>query len=71
MNKKNLKARRLALGMRIRDLADQSGVSYGSCWNYEHGRAGHAIMDKYMAVVACLDRLEKERSEAQKEEEPC
>ena len=67
---KNLKERRKALGLRLRDLAEQSGVSYGSCWNYEHGREGNAIMDKYRAVVACLDNLEKERAKAT-EVEPC
>ena len=60
---KTLKERRLALGLRLRDVAEQSGVSYGSCWNYEHGRAGHAIVEKYNAVLTCLDRLEKEKTE--------
>ena len=30
---KSLKERRKALGLRLRDLAEKSGVSYGSVWN--------------------------------------
>lgn len=67
---KTLKERRLALGLRLRDLAEQSGVSYGSVWNYEHGKDGHAIMDKYRAVITCLDRIEKERAKVT-EVDPC
>ncbi len=66
-----LKERRKALGLRLQDLAEQSGVSYGTCWNFEHGREGRAIMENYLKVVSCLDRIEKERKEATKEKEPC
>ena len=67
---KTLKERRLALGLRLRDLAEQSGVSYGSCWNYEHGKADHAIVNKDKAVIDYLDNLEKERAKT-KEVDPC
>ena len=55
-NNNNLKERRKALGLRLRDLAEKSGVSYGSVWNYEHGRADHAIVNKYKAVIDYLDK---------------
>ena len=66
----NLDERRKALGISLRTLSERSGVSYGSCWNFTHGRANRAIMDNYMKVVACLDCLEKERAKKQ-ETEPC
>lgn len=69
-NNNNLKERRKALGLRLRDLAEKSGVSYGSVWNYEHGRADHAIVNKYKAVIDYLDNLEKERAKT-KEVDPC
>ena len=58
-----LKDRRKALGFSLRYVAAQSGVSVGSVWNYEHGRPGNVIQQKYEAVVSLYDRLEKERQE--------
>lgn len=66
-----LKERRLALGLSLRNAAAQSGVSYGSVWNYEHDRNKNVYQQKYQAVVSLYDRLENERAKSQKEEEPC
>lgn len=64
--KKTLKERRLALGLRLRDVAEMAKVSYGSCWNYENGKhSGKVIMEKYLAVVTLFDRLEKEKADNQ------
>ncbi len=59
----DLRQRRKALGLRIRDVAKQTGVSTGSVWNYENGRPGGVIKDKYQTVVDYYDRLEKEKQE--------
>ena len=71
----NLKERRKALGLRLEDvlrlLGPDVSVSYGSLWNYENSRPGDVIMSKYQAVLALYDKLEKEKAESQKEEEPC
>ena len=64
-----LKERRLALGLSLRYVAAQSGVSYGSVWNYENDRHSNVIQQKYQAVVSLYDRLQKERAEAQEKEE--
>lgn len=64
----NLKERRLALGLRLTDIAELSGISYGSCWNYENGRPGNVIQQKYQAVVSCLEKLEKEQAEGQEKD---
>ena len=63
-----LKERRLALGLSLRSVAAQSGISYGSVWNYENDRHGSVIQQKYVAVVSLYDRLEKERQDGK---EPC
>ena len=71
----NLKERRKALGLRLEDvlrlLGPDVSVSYGSLWNYENSRPGDVIMSKYQAVLDLYDKLEKEKSESQKEEKPC
>ena len=71
----NLKERREALGLRLEDvlrlLGPDVSVSYGSLWNYENSRPGDVIMSKYQAVLDLYDKLEKEKSESQKEEKPC
>ena len=72
---KSLKERRKALGLRLEDvlrlLGPDVSVSYGSLWNYENSRPGDVIMSKYQAVLDLYDKLEKEKAESQKEEEPC
>ena len=72
---KTLKERRKALGLRLEDvlrlLGPDVSVSYGSLWNYENSRPGDVIMSKYQAVLDLYDKLEKEKSESQKEEKPC
>lgn len=69
----NLKERRKALGLRLEDVLRLLGpdvyVSYGSLWNYENNRPGDVIMSKYQAVLDLYEKIEKERAEAQKEEE--
>lgn len=61
----SLRQRRKALGLRLRDVARQTGVSYGSVWNYENGRPGGVIKDKFQTVLDFYDRMEKEKSEEQ------
>lgn len=58
-----LKERRLALGLSLRHVAAQSGVSYGSVWNYENDHNSSVIQQKYEAVVSLYDRLEREKAE--------
>ena len=69
----NLKERRKALGLRLEDvirlLGSDVSVSYGSLWNYENSRPGDVIFSKYQAVLDLYEKIEKERAEAQKEEE--
>lgn len=59
----SLRQRRKALGLRLRDVAEMTGISYGSVWNYENGRPGGVIKDKFQTVIDCYDRLEKEKAE--------
>ena len=62
----SLRQRRKALGLSIRNVAERTGVSTGSVWNYENGRPGGVIKDKFQTVVDFYDRMEKEKQEKEK-----
>ncbi len=64
----SLRQRRKKLGLRLLDVAKHTGVSIGSVYNYETGRPGGVIKDKFQAVIDFYDKMEKEKQEKENAE---
>ncbi len=58
MTPKNVRARRMALGMTTSELAEEFGISPSALREFELGASPLADAEKYRPI---LDRLEQER----------